>query len=309
MSSLRLSGDHTIAAQAIDPVAAGFTARNVRADAISAAQGTTDFGEYFLYFSFFLVVSALLLAYLFFAVGLEQRTTEVGILASIGFSPSKIRGVFLREGAILALAGSAIGAAAAVGYSALILYGLRTWWVGAVGTTDLTLHIAPEWLAAGAIGALTVGVAALWLGVRAMSRRSARALLKGDAAARSSQSATATKVAAGLLLIIGAGLLGAAMSEGGSHRRILRRRRRVAGRRVVCRIDLFAAAAIVGHAGARPAGLFALGIRHTSVRPARSVLSLALIAFASFVLVSVGAFKKEVSAAANDPRSGTGGFA
>ena len=55
-------------------------------------------------------------------------------------------------------------------------------------------------------------------------------------------------------------------------------------------------------------GLFALGIRHTSVRPARSVLSLALIAFASFVLVSVGAFKKDVSAAGNDPRSGTGGF-
>ena len=102
LSSLRLSGEHTFGAQAIDPAAAGFTARNVRADAISAAQGTTDFGEYFLYFSFFLVVSALLLAYLFFAVGLEQRTTEVGILASIGFSPSRIRGVFIREGAILA---------------------------------------------------------------------------------------------------------------------------------------------------------------------------------------------------------------
>ena len=33
--------------------------------------------------------------------------------------------------------GAAIGALAAIGYSALILYGLRTWWVGAVGTTDL----------------------------------------------------------------------------------------------------------------------------------------------------------------------------
>ena len=46
--------------------------------------------------------------------------------------------------------------------------------------------------------------------------------------------------------------------------------------------------------------MFALGIRHTSVRPARSVLSLALIAFASFVLVSVGAFKKDVSAEGAD---------
>ncbi|MEO7157952.1 MAG: FtsX-like permease family protein, partial [Vicinamibacterales bacterium] len=56
------------------------------------------------------------------------------------------------------------------------------------------------------------------------------------------------------------------------------------------------------------AGMFALGIRYTAARPARSVLSLALIAFASFVLVSVGAFKKTVSVTANDPASGTGGF-
>jgi len=309
VSSLRLSGDHPIAAQAIDPGAAGFTSRNVRADAIAAAQGTTDFGEYFLYFSFFLVVSALLLAYLFFAVGLEQRTTEVGILASIGFSASRIRGVFLREGAILALAGSAIGAAAAVGYSALILYGLRTWWVGAVGTTDLTLHVAPEWLATGVIGTLVVGVAALWLGVRAMSRRSARALLKGEAATRSSQSAIATKIAAGVLFVSGATLLLAAMSgavdptagffgAGGAW---------LVG--ALCAASIYLRRRRSSTAlGRGLSGLFALGIRHTSARPARSVLSLALIAFASFVLVSVGAFKKDVSAASNDPRSGTGGF-
>ena len=121
VSSLRLSGSALIDAQSIDPVAAGLTVRNVRADALGAAQGTTDFGEYFLYFSFFLVVSALLLAYLFFAVGLEQRTTEVGVLAAMGFSASAIRRVFIREGAILAAIGAAIGAVAAIGYSALIL--------------------------------------------------------------------------------------------------------------------------------------------------------------------------------------------
>src|SRR5204863_2630986 len=118
VSSLRLSGDHPITAQAIDPVAAGFTARHVRADAVIAAQGTTDFGEYFLYFSFFLVVSALLLAYLFFAVGLEQRTTEVGLLSSIGFTPAAIRASFVKEGAALAAIGATAGLFAAVGYGA-----------------------------------------------------------------------------------------------------------------------------------------------------------------------------------------------
>jgi putative ABC transport system permease protein len=310
LSSVRLAGKEPISAQQIDPSLAGITVRNVREDAINAAQGTTDFGEYFLYFSFFLVVSALLLAYLFFAVGLEQRTTEVGVLAAMGFSSSKIRGVFVREGAILAGIGAVIGTAAAIGYSALILYGLRTWWVGAVGTTDLTLHVAPPLLAGGVVGALAVGLMALWLGVRAMSRRSARSLLKGEAGARSTRSTIVTKAAAVLLLMIGAALLGAAVSgamdptagffgAGGAWlvgglcaASIYLRRRRTSSQ-----------------LGRGLSGMFALGIRHTSVRPARSVLSLALIAFASFVLVSVGAFKKEVSADTNDPHSGTGGFA
>ena len=155
VSSLRLSGSAADRSRRRSiPAAAGFSARHVRSEAAAAAQGTTDFGEYFLYFSFFLVVSALLLAYLFFAVGLEQRTTEIGLLSAVGFSPGAIRRSFLAEGAVLAGIGAVIGAVAAVGYGAAIMYGLRTWWVGAVGTTELTLHVAPEWLAIGVGGAL-----------------------------------------------------------------------------------------------------------------------------------------------------------
>lgn len=309
VSSFRLAGGAPIAAQSIDPATAGFTARHVRNDAAAAAQGTTDFGQYFLYFSFFLVVSALLLAYLFFAVGLEQRTTEVGLLASVGFSPAAIRRAFIREGAILAAIGAVIGAVAAVGYGAVIMYGLRTWWIGAVGTTELELHVSPAWLAAGVIGALAAGLSALWFGVRAMSRRSARALLKGETAARTHGAATTTKAAAGVLLIIGAALLAAAASGaidatagffgaggawlvGGLTSASIRLRRRRTSTTL----------------GRGPAAMFRLGIRHTAVRPARSVLSLALIAFACFVLVSVGAFRKDVTAASNDKASGTGGY-
>jgi hypothetical protein len=50
-----------------------------------------------------------------------------------------------------------------------------------------------------------------------------------------------------------------------------------------------------------------LGFRHTAVNPSRSVLSLALIAFACFVLVSVGAFRK-APMSGGDKTSGTGGF-
>ncbi len=309
VSSLRLSGDAPVNPAPIDPAAAGFTVRHVRDEAAAAAQGTTDFGEYFLYFSFFLVVSALLLAYLFFAVGLEQRTTEIGLLSTVGFSPAAIRGAFLREGAVLAAIGAIIGAIAAVGYGAAIMYGLCTWWVGAVGTTELTLHVAPGTLAIGVAGALAAGLLAIWFGIRAMTRRSARSLLKGEVEKQTLQSATITKAVAALLIILGAALLGAAATgsinatagffgAGGAWlvgglcgASILLRRRRPS--------------TTLGHG--LPA-MFRLGLRHGSVRPARSVLSLALIAFACFVLVSVGAFRKDVSSAANDRASGTGGF-
>jgi hypothetical protein len=59
---------------------------------------------YFVYFSFFLVVSALLLVSLFFKLGIEQRVREVGLLRAVGFGPVAVRRVFTAEGLVLALA-------------------------------------------------------------------------------------------------------------------------------------------------------------------------------------------------------------
>jgi ABC-type lipoprotein release transport system permease subunit len=309
VSSLRLSGTASIDPRAIDPVAAGFSARHVRNEAAAAAQGTTDFGEYFLYFSFFLVVSALLLAYLFFAVGLEQRTQEIGLLSAVGYSPRAIRREFLAEGAVLAGIGAIIGAVAAVGYGSLIMYGLRTWWVGAVGTTSLELHVAPVGLAIGVLGAMIAGVTAIALGIRSMTRRSARALLKGGAEPPAPGAATRSGVAAAILIALGAVLAGAAISGA------LDQTAGFFGAGGAWLVGSLCLAAFLLRArpAARPLGrgttaMLRLGFRHAGVRPARSILSLALIAFACFVLVSVGAFRKDVSADTNDRSSGVGGY-
>ena len=61
----------------------------VKAQGLEAARGATDFGEYFVYFSFFLMVSALLLTGLFFKLGVEQRMREIGVLRALGFSASQ----------------------------------------------------------------------------------------------------------------------------------------------------------------------------------------------------------------------------
>ena len=72
---------------AADPLALGLAVIDVRAQGLEASRGATDFGEYFVYFSFFIVVSALLLVALFFKLGIEQRVREVGLLRAVGFGP------------------------------------------------------------------------------------------------------------------------------------------------------------------------------------------------------------------------------
>ena len=109
---------------AIDPVAAGLAVRDVRSEGLAASRGATDFGAYFAYFSFFLVVSAIMLAALFFKLGIEQRVREVGLLRAVGFTTSSVRRLFAAEALVLSVAGSLLGVAGALAYGQLMMTGL-----------------------------------------------------------------------------------------------------------------------------------------------------------------------------------------
>ena len=67
--------------EALDPLALGFVVYPARSLALEASAGVTDFGLYFIYFSFFLVVSALLLASLFFRLGRRAAAARAGPVA------------------------------------------------------------------------------------------------------------------------------------------------------------------------------------------------------------------------------------
>ena len=163
----------------LSPFEIGFALLPVKAQGLIASRGATDFGEYFTYFSFFLVASALLLATLFFRLGVEQRLREVGLLKAIGFAPRKIRDLFLLEGLLLAALGSLAGVCGAMAYASLMMLFLRTWWVGAVGTTELSLHISAASLLAGAVGGILTAAACVAWTLHRMMPASPRGLLAG----------------------------------------------------------------------------------------------------------------------------------
>jgi ABC-type antimicrobial peptide transport system permease subunit len=268
---------------ALDPAQAGLTVVPVRSQALEAARGATDFGEYFLYFSFFLMFSALLLTGLFFKLGIEQRTREIGVLRSLGFSASKIRTLFLLEGAVLAFAGSAAGVGVALLYGALVLLGLRTWWFDAVGTRLLGLHASIPPLALGAAAGIVTGLASVALTLRALRSFTPRALLAGPVWGRI---VSCGRVVLGLLaLLLAATSLFAAPTAGFFF----------AGTFLLIAALLFQSAWLHARKSPPIGSLLSLGLRSVRYRPGRSVLCIALIASATFVIASLEAFRRDAS--------------
>ena len=300
---------------ALDPLAAGFVVYPARGLALEAAAGVTDFGEYFTYFSFFLVVSALLLASLFFRLGVEQRLTEIGALRALGFDQVRVRRLFWAEASVLSFAGSLLGVAGAVGYAGLIMWGLRTWWVDAVGTTLLTLHVSPVALGAGVAGGMLAAVVSIAWTLRAVAAATPRALISGslpDAAGRrgaGSRAAGLARRAPAALGVAGATVLAATVAG------FVGDTAGFFGAGVLLLAALLTLAWVLlgQHDRQRVAAPTAwsvsrVGLRNATARPGRSVLCITLIAFAAFIIVAVDAFHKEGGEATADPSSGTGGY-
>lgn len=303
--------------RALDPLQNGLSVLSVKTQSLQAAQGATDFGEYFSYFSFFVIVAALLLASLFFKLGIEQRLREIGLLRALGYSLKQIRGLFLREGFLLAALGSLLGVIGALAFGWLMMLGLRTWWVGAVGTTLLELHVTPRSLVIGLLAGVVIALAVIAWTLRSLTRIAPRSLLAGavDSAqsavgsARRRRFAPSTRLVAVFFALLGALLLGASVAK------VIGQAGGFFGAGTCLLIAALCGWSVwlrherraVIH-GQGLAAIAQLGFRNASVRAGRSVLCIALIASAAFIIVSVDAFRRDGHADVSDKASGTGGF-
>jgi ABC-type lipoprotein release transport system permease subunit len=293
----------------LDPGAFGLRVEGLRAQALAAARGATDFGAYFVAFSAFLVGAALLLCGLFFRLGVEGRLREAGLLRALGFAATHVRRLLFIEGASVALLGTLVGLAFASLYGAGLLLGLRTIWFDALGTRALALHVTPGALAGGALAGLAMAALTLALTLRALRGVTPRALLGGRPESLHQPSGRWAIGLAYVALGSAAVLLAAAASERlpavvacfGAGAGLL-----VAG---LARLwsALVARARRSADASA-PRGLLALALRNACACPGRSLLGVALIAAATFLLVAAGSFRREGDVA-HTRAGGTGGYA
>lgn len=287
----------------LSPTQMGFQIVPVREQGLQASRGATDFGEYFLYFSFFLVVSALLLTALFFKLGIEQRLREIGTLQALGFSAARIRRLFLAEGVLLAILGSLLGVLGAIGYAKLLMYGLKTWWVGAVGTTALVLHVSWQSMVIGGVGGVVAAVVCVILTLRKLGSSSTRGLMSGE-------SPKGTRV---FRIGIGATVLGLVLLGVGALHVIPQVAGFFGGGVVLLVASVCFLSAWLKRKNRKSIQgtgwwtIWLLGFRNAAYRPSRTVLCVTLIASAAFIIVAVDAFRRSGSAS-EDRQSGSGGF-
>jgi len=298
----------------LDPAELGLYFRPVRDLALAASGQALDFGQLFLGLSFFLIVAALVLTGLLFALGAEQRAEETGMLLAVGYPPKRVRRLMLAEGAALVLLGAAAGTVGGVAYTRLVLWGLATVWQSAVGASDIVFHARPLTLPAGAAAGVVVALVAVWLTLRRQARAPARLLLSAGADAerqvRVSRGArpwvgfglaVGCAVGATALLVTKASAKGQAQAGVffGAGALLL-----VAG---LCLCHA-AFGRMAASSARRRLSAGGLGLRNATRRPGRSLATVSLVAFGAFLVVAVGVFHRPPPQDAGVRASGTGGF-
>ena len=324
LTSLRIAPQPGLSIESLNemfkpnPASVGFEFQPIRLRALEASSGTTPFEGLFIGFSFFIIASALMLTSLLFRLGVEQRAAEVGLLMAVGLDAKHVGRLLLREGAIVAAIGAAVGLVLGIGYAKLMVWGLTTLWLDAVTVPFLELYVTPKSLVIGYATGVLVSLATIWWSLRSLRQRSIRRLLAGQAAesdlstigAAAKPSSMSTLLLWGsLLLAIVAAVAATKLSDEaqagaffGSAAFVLTALLTMLRRRL--NSAKFGSLVTAG-----PGRTAILGLRNAGRNPGRSTLTIGLVAAAAFLIVAVSAFRLTPPSTFVEKSSGTGGFA
>ena len=282
----------------------GFVFTPVRQQAMAASGGTTPFDGLFLALSFFIIAAALILVSLLFQLGVEQRAEEAGTLLAVGMTQQRLRRLWTVEGFGVAAVGAALGAVVGVAYAALMIAGLKSWWVGAIATPFLSLHITPKSLVLGyALGVLAC-VLTIAMRLRGMRRLSIRRLLAGEAQEEHGFGPNSTgsglarrRLANPVLTAVGGAMALGAAALGFIAGRLPGGEAQAGGFVASGALLLFGLLLLIwnglrGRATVTGAhSLGAIARRNASRNPTRSTMVIGLMAVASFLIVAMSAFR------------------
>lgn len=291
----------------------GFDLRPVRQQAMTASQGSADFGMLFASMSFFIVISAGAMVATLVRLGVQQRSGELGLMLACGVSRRKTALILGGELTLTLLVGLAIGLALAVGYARTVLHLLASGQGMPWSVPDLRVHVEPATLAAASVACLLGGIACAALAMRSVLRQPAARLLSGAPSAHTGAAHKKDRLARVVAMLALAGGIACLLLPKWNPR--------------IAPTDAFFPAGglllIAGLAWFRAAisrasigtPMEALTIRtliatNLAARPLRSLLTAGLFASASFILIGVALYRPTASAMSlTDRSSPSGGYA
>lgn len=293
----------------LNPAAAGLTFEPVGQRARQASVGTTDFGSLFFGMSLFLLVSSLLLTALLFRFAVERRSRQIGLLKALGFRRRRIWLLFLLEGFVLSAAGSCLGIILAIGYTQLLIWGLRGVWSWAVAGAPIDLNFHLSTLAGGAAAGVVISLLSMAAALRWWLSQPPVFLLSGTAEITVPHKRAGWLPASVVLLLAGLGLVGWGLQAG------IHRASAVFFVSGVLLLGAFlsfvryvlSASAWFFLRGAADS-LFDLACRNASRRPGRSMGVAAMTAAGVFLVTAVGLNQKSLPTNILDRRNAAGGF-
>lgn len=298
----------------IDPAEVGLVFQPLKAIGLAAASGSTDFSGLFLGFSLFLIVAAMILIGLLFRLGIEQRVRDLGLLGAIGFSAGQVWRQMMLEGLVTSILGGLLGTLIGVWYAKLMIYSLTHWWVEAIGTRYLILKIWPLTLGLGFVIAVAAALLSIWWALRQLKPLSLREQLVGvterevdievqrKRARRVMRRATICASLAALLMV---GVVVQLLPATGTFFGI--------GILLLIASISFLSSRLQGELGTGVSGsgmlaLGRLGLRNASRQRSRTVMTAGMIATATFLIITVAAFRRDPTGDRPVKSSGNGGY-
>ncbi len=283
---------------------AGLVFQPIRQQMLASATGTTPFDMLFLSLSSFVIIAALMLVALLFKLSVQQRTSQIGLLYSQGFTIRRVQRLLISELLIVAALGGMIGIPLGLGYAKLMILGLESWWVGAISSRFLSFSFTPVSLTIGFASGVLASLLTILLSLRKISAASPLSLLRGvdldlqTVRGRLGTTGWSAPIIAAIAAL-GLSLLASkqtGMGRAGSFFGV--------GMLLLLSSWLAVRQILLRQPKVNPSrqGLSVLAAQAIRRNPVRSSLSIGLLAVASFLIASLGVFRMSPS------KSGYGGF-
>lgn len=291
----------------LKPADLGMMAVPVRTQALEASSKAMDFSGLFVGLGFFLVVAALTLAGMLVALGLERRRAEIGLLMAVGFTPQRVARLLWWECVVIAVGGALLGMVFGVLYAELVLSALAGGWSAAVGSTPVKLHLNLGSLVIGVVASALVASVVIRWRLRRLHREPVPQLLRGRASAEVVPPKRRWPALVALVCGLGAVIIAFLPLDPSAA------------------VGAFFAAGALGLIAGLAAGtagidrslnqglqkldLPSLAIANAARGRGRSLSVVIVLAAAAFLILAVGANRRDPLAGAELKTSGTGGYA